>query len=299
MKNNEKSTRNTDIATAEIMNGTASEENSKTLKFEIVQRSPTGCHIAYGVSGVDKLQPIKKDIYIPSTWQEHPVLSVKRAFIGNDNIEKVWISDGIVKIDAHAFDGCHELIAIRIPKSMRSIGEEAFSYCGNLKYVLYGGSEREFEKIDLITTVHGLPDSEFGGTTIEPRGNVALFRAAFIENVKSIDTQYDHANKWIRELPEYPYSVLSIIFGGNFNKTEASPDCAEIEEAIKHDFSILSRTEKAVMLYVCKAKMTIQGTADKLNISPDKANCLIASILRKLRYPANSKELRKLANVKV
>jgi uncharacterized protein (TIGR02145 family)/uncharacterized repeat protein (TIGR02543 family) len=46
------------------------------------------------------------------------------------------VEDGVTRIGSHAFDGCHIMASVTIPKSVTSIGKEAFGYCLGLKSII-------------------------------------------------------------------------------------------------------------------------------------------------------------------
>jgi len=81
-----------------------------------------------GYTGVDS------KIEIPTFIEGKPVLSIEDSvFYGNDYIEKVIISNTVIKIGYQAFIGCANLKEIYIPKSVIYIGKSAFDNCPNLK----------------------------------------------------------------------------------------------------------------------------------------------------------------------
>ena len=66
-----------------------------------------------------------------------------------DRLTSVTIPNGVTSIGEGAFYGCDSLTSITIPNSVISIGEVAFYYCDNLTDVYYGGSETDWQKIDI------------------------------------------------------------------------------------------------------------------------------------------------------
>lgn len=59
------------------------------------------------------------------------------------------IPEGCTSIDAYALDGCRSLTAITIPASVTEIGSSAFKNCINLTDVYYGGTESEWNTINV------------------------------------------------------------------------------------------------------------------------------------------------------
>ena len=72
------------------------------------------------------------------TISEQETLTENRYKDRND-IEKVVFSEGVTDISASAFEGCSNLISVDLPKSIKTIGENAFKNCEKLENVYYGG----------------------------------------------------------------------------------------------------------------------------------------------------------------
>ena len=64
-------------------------------------------------------------------------------------IKKVVIEDSVTSIGEGAFSRCYSLTSIEIPDSVTSIGGWAFAYCSSLETVYYGGTEEEWNKIEI------------------------------------------------------------------------------------------------------------------------------------------------------
>ena len=66
-----------------------------------------------------------------------------RAFYGNENIKKVVLPEGLVEIQAAAFDFCSALEEVNIPSTVQKIDKQAFRYCESLHTVTFneGGDD--------------------------------------------------------------------------------------------------------------------------------------------------------------
>lgn len=64
-------------------------------------------------------------------------------------ITKVVIPDSVTVIEEDAFIHCSDLSEIVIPKSVKSIGNSAFMGCEKLTDVYYGGTENEWNSVDI------------------------------------------------------------------------------------------------------------------------------------------------------
>lgn len=84
-------------------------------------------------------------ITIPSSITE-----IKEAtFFDCSNLKNVIISDGVPQIGFCMFTGCRNLKNIYIANSVKSIGGRAFQSCDSLTSIYYGGSENDWESINI------------------------------------------------------------------------------------------------------------------------------------------------------
>ena len=71
------------------------------------------------------------------------------AFSGCSSLTSVTIPEGVTSIDSGVFYGCSSLTSVMIPESVTSIGNSAFSGCSSLKHMYYGGSNLQWEKVQI------------------------------------------------------------------------------------------------------------------------------------------------------
>ncbi|MCD7902333.1 MAG: leucine-rich repeat protein, partial [Oscillospiraceae bacterium] len=97
----------------------------------------------------------------------------ERAFSGCWNLAYIIIPNSVTSIGYAAFNYCDNLTSVTIPVSVTSIGYAAFSGCSNLTDVYYGGSESEWNMIEigssgndylLSATIHYSSVSDAGDT---------------------------------------------------------------------------------------------------------------------------------------
>ena len=67
---------------------------------------------------------------------------------------RVDIPEGVVKIGAGAFEYCEKLAELVLPRSIMAVDSNTFSHCEGLTDVYYGGSEEEWEGIEVEHTTH-------------------------------------------------------------------------------------------------------------------------------------------------
>lgn len=84
-------------------------------------------------------------IHIPSTVKTIG----HRAFDNCDGLTSITIPDSVTTIGDSAFSGCDALTSITIPDSVTKIGSWAFGACTALSTVYYGGSEAQWNNIDI------------------------------------------------------------------------------------------------------------------------------------------------------
>ena len=63
------------------------------------------------------------------------------AFYGADNLMEVRLPESLETIGSYAFGACTDLRFLIVPERVSSIGNNAFSNCNTLRYVLIGGNE--------------------------------------------------------------------------------------------------------------------------------------------------------------
>lgn len=87
-------------------------------------------------------------------------------------VKNVTLPNGLLKIENHAFDSCRKLETIKIPASVKIIGEGAFAHCDSLRKVeINEGTEiiekeaffncAKLEKIDIPTRIKSMGDHAF------------------------------------------------------------------------------------------------------------------------------------------
>ena len=81
------------------------------------------------------------DVYIGAYYNDKKVLGIKDgAFKDCENIENIYLLDGILSIGANAFEGCTSLKGIEMPSTLVSLGENAFRNCSALESITFGES---------------------------------------------------------------------------------------------------------------------------------------------------------------
>lgn len=73
----------------------------------------------------------------------------KNAFRDCSSLTSVTIPESVTSIDNYTFYGCSSLTSVTIPEGVTSIGYNAFESCGRLTNVYYGGTEAQWNQIDI------------------------------------------------------------------------------------------------------------------------------------------------------
>lgn len=91
----------------------------------------------YGSGAMEYLYPL-------NTWGE------------NGYFNEIFIEEGLTEISQLAFASAHDLMAVHLPSTLVSIGNNAFLAARGLYYVVYGGSEEDWAKITFAGGNDGL-----------------------------------------------------------------------------------------------------------------------------------------------
>lgn len=65
------------------------------------------------------------------------------------NLASVTLLQGVTSIDLRAFSGCANLTTIMIPSSVTQIADKAFASCAKLKTIQFGGSQAQWNKLQV------------------------------------------------------------------------------------------------------------------------------------------------------
>ena len=114
-----------------------------------------GCSNLTGVSIPSSVQSIGEcafyqcssllNVSIPSS-----VTSIgASAFMGCSSLTSVSIPSGVTSIGNWVFSSCSSLTSVSIPASVTSIGDQAFYFCNNLTNVYYGGTQEQWNTINI------------------------------------------------------------------------------------------------------------------------------------------------------
>lgn len=104
------------------------EANPEVFEDWSYQKSTDGKYVV-----LQKYNGVEKNVIIPSSYQNLPVVSIASgAFKNNKKLESVIILNGVTKIGSEAFSGCSSLTSVTMPDSVVAIGDQAFYSCSKL-----------------------------------------------------------------------------------------------------------------------------------------------------------------------
>ncbi len=78
-----------------------------------------------------------KDVYIPSTYNSEPIISIgAQVFFSDTHLESITIPDSVKTIGELAFSDCSSLASVILPNGLTSIAERAFQNCTSLESIV-------------------------------------------------------------------------------------------------------------------------------------------------------------------
>ncbi len=163
-----------------------------------------------------------KRITIPGTVDSINAFS----FFDSSQIETIVLREGTERIEDGAFNACTSLYEISLPKSMKYIGENAFSDAGALEIVYYSGTENDWNELIDSSDI----DYDFSSVNIffsasasndVTVGTTGLFEYT-VANGKVTITRYT-GNEEIVEIPPYIDSYPVIHLGKHKPTDNSSP----------------------------------------------------------------------------
>ena len=125
------------------------------------------------------------EIYSNTCFENHKKLRVVDGSLGGENgwsfrgceaLERVHLSEGILRLPPYAFEGCRSLTDLYVPDSVTEIGEYAFSGCTSLRTVHLPSKIKKIKegtfqncsslkKVFLSDEIEAIEDHAFAGCT--------------------------------------------------------------------------------------------------------------------------------------
>ena len=110
-----------------------------------------------GTAEVTRYFGEEEDLVIPAVLDGHPVTAVGLLELWTVYVTSVTIPEGVTEIGPFAFEECYDLEEVRLPSTLRSIGQSSFSLCGIRELTLPEGllniGREAFEGSDLETVL--------------------------------------------------------------------------------------------------------------------------------------------------
>ncbi|MCR4720966.1 MAG: leucine-rich repeat domain-containing protein [Lachnospiraceae bacterium] len=109
------------------------------INYRVTERPSGGKYGKVYVSGCKfKLETLDIPAVVKHSGAKYDVVGINdMAFKNYENLTKVTIEDGPTYIGGGAFWGCWYLKSIKLPKTLKELGESAFGYCGSLKEITF------------------------------------------------------------------------------------------------------------------------------------------------------------------
>lgn len=89
-----------------------------------------------GYAIIERYNGDNTEVCVPNTIEGHSVIGVDEAFYMNENIERVKLSEGIIRIGMDTFNGCTNLKEVTLPESTCFLLNRAFANSGLKEIVL-------------------------------------------------------------------------------------------------------------------------------------------------------------------
>ena len=67
----------------------------------------------------------------------------------NCSLQSIILPDSVKVIESSAFEGCYNLFKVVLPRGIDEIYDYAFSFCNELKSIIYQGTKEEWNKVQL------------------------------------------------------------------------------------------------------------------------------------------------------
>lgn len=108
---------------------------------------------------ITKYNGTDSKIAIPSVIDGYVVTQISSyCFANNSNIQYVELPNGMIALGDKAFSGCTNLKSIYIYNNIEDIGNSALENCRSLKTIYYGGTETEWNNINVYPNNDCLSD---------------------------------------------------------------------------------------------------------------------------------------------
>ena len=120
------------------------------------------------------------EVFVPETDKDWYHSNISLPWYSKDSLKEVEFEEGIEKIYAEALSGCWKVETIKIPETVKKIGDRAFANCTSWTGEVYlppklesigisafSGCSKQIGKIILLGNLRTISDSAFSNTGIE------------------------------------------------------------------------------------------------------------------------------------
>lgn len=81
------------------------------------------------------------------------------AFFHCESLKTINLPEGTLSIEENAFEGCSAMKTIVLPSTLTTIQDSAFANCNSLVSVFFGGSEEQFDAIEIADSNDAIIDA--------------------------------------------------------------------------------------------------------------------------------------------
>ncbi len=119
---------------------TADERYIDEAEYTRISKNDMNYRVFHDYASIKRYMGVMKEVNVKKKISGKQITKLwKKAFYGNESVEKVNVGDNVRHIGSECFGNCKNLKEVSLPDNVRYIGSRAFSGCENLKRIIIDG----------------------------------------------------------------------------------------------------------------------------------------------------------------